>query len=278
MRSRPLVPLLALVLGGSALAVPAGDAAGSGGAAPPARVVTVLQDPAITESSGLVARRNTFVTVNDSGDGGQVFTVDRDGATVGVTSWRRRPVDVEALAPAGRGRVWVGDVGGNVAARTGLTVVRVPFGPGDRRVRPRRFVLRLPGGPVDVETMMVRPRSGRLVLVTKEAGGGRFLLAPRTLRRDRPNRLVDAGAAPAVATDGAFFPDGRHVVVRGYEDAAVYTWPGRRLLGRFDLPAQQQGEGIAVGRDGRVYLSSEGVRAPLLRVRLPRWLARAVRS
>ncbi|WP_134767013.1 hypothetical protein [Nocardioides sp. 1609] len=277
MTTRALVPLLALVLGGAAVAVPAGDAAVTGSRAPAAREVAVLQDPAITESSGLVARRNTFVTVNDSGDGGRVFTVGRDGATVGVTSWRRRPVDVEALAPAGRGRVWVGDVGGNVVARSDLTVVQVPFGAGERRVRPRRYVLRLPDGPVDVETMMVGPRTGRLVLVTKEAGGGRFLLARRTLRSDRPNRLVDVGAAPALATDGAFFPSGSHVVVRGYEDAAVYTWPGRRLLGRFALPAQRQGEGIAVGRDGRVYLSSEGLRAPLLRVRLPRWLVRAMR-
>ncbi len=76
--------------------------------------VFAFQDPAIVESSGLVALGDgLFATTNDSGDSGRVFTVDDDGETVGVTTWASTPDDVEALAPAGDGEVWVGDIGDN---------------------------------------------------------------------------------------------------------------------------------------------------------------------
>lgn len=43
-------------------------------------------DPEIVESSGLVATDDRVLTVNDSGDEGRVFVVDRaSGQTVGVT-------------------------------------------------------------------------------------------------------------------------------------------------------------------------------------------------
>ena len=64
-------------------------------------------DPAITEASALVVQDGLFVTANDSGDTGRVFAVDRSGATVGVTHWSDSATDVEALAPAGPGFVWV---------------------------------------------------------------------------------------------------------------------------------------------------------------------------
>ena len=68
-----------------------------------------FQDPAIVESSGLVALGDgLFVTTNDSGDSGRVFTVDDDGETVGRHRLvRHHPDDVEALAPAA-GRRGVG--------------------------------------------------------------------------------------------------------------------------------------------------------------------------
>ncbi|MEZ5097754.1 MAG: hypothetical protein R2731_17740 [Nocardioides sp.] len=102
----------------------------------------------------------TVVTVNDSGDRGRVFVVDRrSGRTVGVTTWPRRPVDVEALAPAGPGAVWVADIGDNRATRSSVTVFRVPVGRGARAVAPAYVALRYPHGPVDAETLLADPRS-----------------------------------------------------------------------------------------------------------------------
>ena len=70
--------------------------------------------------------------------------------------------------------------------------------------------------------------------------------APGRLRADRPNQLTEVGPVLPIATDAAFFPDGRHIIVRNYSEAAVYSWPELDEVGRFGLPDQQQGEGIAV--------------------------------
>ena len=67
-----------------------------------------------------------------------------------------------------------------------------------------------------------------------------------------------------IATDGSFFPDGRHLIVRDYSSATVYDWPSLQTVGSFDLPAQKQGEGIAVGPDDTLYLSSEGIHSPVV--------------
>jgi len=224
-----------------------------------------FQDPAIVESSGLVVRDGLFVTVNDSGDSGRIFTVDSTGATVGVTSWSPTPTDDEALAPAGPGEVWVGDIGDNTASRASITVVRVPFGPGDRTVTPPSYSLVYPDGAHDAETLLAAP-DGRLLVVSKELFGGAVYEAPAHLSESEPNELRRVGGAIGFATDGSFFPDGRHYVLRDYGSAAVYSYPGFHRLASFDLPAQRQGEGIAVDPDGWVHVSSEGEHTQVLRV------------
>ena len=80
----------------------------------------------------------------------------------------------------------------------------------------------------------------------------------------------------AMATDAAFFPDGRHLVVRNYTEAAVYSWPALEDVGHLGLPAQQQGEGIAVAPDGTIFACSEGLHAPVLRISLPGAVRRAM--
>lgn len=231
----------------------------------PPLVDLTFADPAIVESSGLVVRDGLFVTVNDSGDRGRVFTVDGSGATVGTTSWSPAPVDVEALAPAGPDEVWVGDIGDNTASRSSVTVLRVPVGPGDRTVTPPAYTLVYPDGAHDAETLLAAP-DGRLLVVTKDLRGGTVYAAPRRLSPQQPNRLRPVADALPFATDGSFFPDGRHYLVRGYAGAAAYTYPGLREVATFDLPAQPQGEGIAVDEDGWVHVSSEGEHSRVLRV------------
>jgi hypothetical protein len=77
------------------------------------------------------------------------------------------------------------------------------------------------------------------------------------------------GEVLPISTDGAFFPDGRHFVLRDYGRAAVYSYPDLEQVGELDLPEQEQGEGIAVDEDGEVYVSSEGVGSEVLRIELP---------
>ena len=157
------------------------------------------------------------------------------------------PVDVEALAPGPPGRVWVGDIGDNTATRDSVSVTSVPVGRGEPTgADPRRTGSPTPAAPATPRRCWPTRGTGRLVVVTKGVLGGQVLVAPRRLDADRVNRLRPLGSAMALVTDGAFLPDGRHVVLRDYSRAVVYTFPGLEEVGEVPLPEQQQGEGIAV--------------------------------
>lgn len=231
-------------------------------------VVFTFADSRIVESSGLVASGDDFVTVNDSGDDGRAFLVDRSGDTVGVATWGEA-TDVEAVAPWRRGSVLVGDIGDNGAERDSVTLLRVPIGRGERVVTPDSFELSYPGGARDAEALLVHPVTHQVYVVSKEVFGGTLYAAPRELRSGRTNRLAPLGPVIGIVTDGAFFPDGRHLVLRDYGQAVVYTFPSLERVGEVPLPDQPQGEGIAVAADGSVYVSTEGQFTSLLRVRLP---------
>jgi len=252
----------------SALSLVVGAATGTAG--PEAAVELTFQDPEIVESSGLVATSDGFfVTTNDSGDSGRIFVVDRSGKTVGTTSWADDPRDVESLAPAGPGEVWVGDTGDNSRKRDSITVLRVPYGTGDREVTPASYELVYPDRAHDAETLMSNPETGQLFVVSKDIFGGTTYAAPSRLSADHPNKLRAVADGFTFATDGSFFPDGKHYVVRGYTDAAVFAYPSHERLDSFELPQQKQGEGISVGPDGKLYLSTEGQFSEVLRMRVP---------
>lgn len=233
------------------------------------RVVFSFVDPAITESSGLVDLGSLTVTTNDSGGRAEVFVVDpRSGRTVGRTTYADQVTDTEALAPAGARSVWVGDIGDNNEVRESVQVYRVPVGRGDRTVRAPRYDLVYPDGAHDAESLVAGP-DGRLHVITKGLLGGTAYVAPRHLDPDHPNRLRAVAPVDVWATDAALFPDGRHVLVRGYDTAAIYTFPDFRPVASVDLPRQRQGEGVSIGPSGRVRLSSEGRNSPVLQVDLP---------
>ena len=119
--------------------------------------------------------------------------------------------------------------------------------------------------------------TGRLYVVSKGVFGGRVYAAPRAaVRRPAEPARARSGRCSPIATDAAFFPDGRHIIVRNYTEAAVYSWPDLEEVGQFGLPHQQQGEGIAVAPDGTIYASSEGLHAPVLRISLPAAVRRAM--
>jgi hypothetical protein len=236
-----------------------------------AQVVFSFQDDDIIESSGLVAVGGLVVTTNDSGDTGRVFTVDpATGKTVGVTGWGNDPADVEALAPLGDHEVWAGDIGDNTESRDSIQVSPVPVGPGDKDVDAPVYDLVYPDGAHNAETLMTNPVTGRLYVATKGALGGTLYAAPVKLSADHPNALEPLGDVLPIATDGAFLPDGKHFVVRNYGEAAIYAFPSLEEVDEFQLPAQPQGEGIAVGPDGTtLLLSSEGLHSKVLELPLP---------
>lgn len=230
-----------------------------------------FQDPEIVESSGLaLVDDGLVVTVNDSGDEARAFVVDpATGSTVGTTRWQGGAEDVEAVAPTGGSAVYVGDIGDNGAERDTVSVVRIPVGELDQDVTGERFTLRYADGPADAEALLVHPGTGRLVVVTKAVLGGQVHVAPDGLTSDAVGTLRPRGPVMSVVTDGAFMPDGDHLVLRDYTRAVVYTWPGLEPVAEVDLPEQQQGESLAVTDDGTLLVGSEGLRSPVFEVPLP---------
>ena len=230
-----------------------------------------FSDPAIVESSGLsLTGDGLAVTVNDPGAAARACGVDpATGDTVGTTRWEGGAEDVEAVAPASGTTVWVGDIGDNGASRETVSVVRVPVGPLDQSVDGERVTLRYADGPADAEALLVHPQTGRLVVVTKGVLGGQVYAAPTDLTAAGVGTLRPRGAVMPVVTDGAFLPDGDHLVLRDYTRAVVYSWPGLEPVAELDLPAQQQGESLAATGEDSVLVGSEGLRSPVFEVPLP---------
>lgn len=257
---RSVVPVvLAVLVGGSAAPATASEKVEG-------RELFRFADLEIIESSGLVDRGDEVLTVNDSGAGAVLYAVDpTTGETVRRTTYTSDDVvDVEALSPGPRRSVYVGDIGDNAAVRESVAVYRIR--PGSPRAT--RFDLVYPGGPRDAEALLVHPRDGRVFVVSKTVFGGTVYVAPNPAA-GQTTRLRRFAQVEGLVTDGAFLPDGRRVVLRSYGTASVYSFPGFDLLGTVTLPSQRQGEGISVGRDGRVLLSSEGRNAPVLEIQLP---------
>ncbi len=168
----------------------------------------------------------------------------------------------------------MGDIGDNRASRKFATVYRVSLGAGKRTVRAPAYRLVYPKRRGHDAESLFADRQGRLYVVTKAFFGGAVYRAPMRLSRTRPNRLQPVGRVSEFATDAALMRDGRHLLVRGYDSAGVYTFPSLRRVGDFTLPAQRQGEGISVGPGDRIRLSSEGLHSVVREVALPSALVR----
>jgi len=235
----------------------------------PGTPLFTIRDDDIFESSGLVDRGSVVYTNNDSGDAAVVYGMDpRTGRTVSRTTYAPSVTDVEDIAPGAHGTLWAGDTGDNRRNRDHVDVYHLLRLGGHHPAV--RYPLVYPDGPHDAETLLVQPRTERVFVVSKSAFGGTVYVGPRKLRAGGPpNRLRAFARVGGLVTDGTFYPDGRHVLLRTYGTASVYTFPGFGLVGTVKLPPQRQGEGISVGADGRVLVSSEGRNSQVLQVRLP---------
>ena len=258
----------------------------SGRAAAPASgdgdVVFRFQDPAIVESSGLVVQRRP---VRDH----QRLRRQRPGLRRrpghrrdrrGHHAGRRDPEDVEALAPAGprrrlgrRHRRQPNERGRRSAS------TRVPVGAGrPGRRRGTTYELAYPDAAARRRDAARATRGpAGCYVASKSIFGGALYAAPSRARApDRPEPADASSAAVLpIATDGAFFPDGEHLVLRDYGRAVVYTLP-RARGGRRARPAR-----AAAGRGDRRRRRRRGLRelrgtcnAPVLEVTLPDAAAR----
>jgi hypothetical protein len=228
-----------------------------------------IEDPRITESSGLAASRQhpgIYWTHNDQDTGTYLYAVDSGtGKTVarvtlsGVGTQR----DVEAIAIGPDNQIYVGDIGDN----DGVTWPYVwiyqlpePKELKDQTIRATQYVVKYSDGSRDAESMIVHPKTGRVYIIDKQEDGGHLYEGPAKLSASGTNVFKPAAAVDLWATDAAFSPDGQQLAVRGYFGGIWYDWNGGDLKrgGRISVPLGQ-GESVSYSTDGtKLMLGSEG--------------------
>lgn len=232
-----------------------------------------LEDPRITESSGIALSHThpgVLYTHNDRGTPPSLFAVDASG-TRAVLDLAVPALDWEDVASTPDGEIWVGDIGDNDGVRDSIsvTVVREPEVLVSSVLPSTTYRLRYEDGPHDAEALLVDPRDHRVWVVTKDDGAGRSYVAPVRLDPDRVNVLRYVADAPPGVSGGDFSPDGGSIVLR--TQARAYF--GRDFRGAaqvVELPSQRQGESVTFTADGRhVLLGSEGSDSSLLCIPVP---------
>ncbi|MDF6044076.1 WD40 repeat domain-containing protein [Streptomyces sp. JH14] len=236
-----------------------------------------IEDPRITESSGLAASRahpGVYWTHNDSEDGPYVYAVDsRTGKTVATITMRGvgAPRDVEAISLGPDGNLYVGDIGDNLnGSWDHVWIYRFPEPKvlKDATVRATQFDVKYADGARNAEALMVHPKTGRVYIASKNENGGGLYEGPAQLTTGGTNVFRRVGEVPWV-TDGAFSPDGRELVLRSYFSARGYAFENGRLGAdhRVDAPLQGQAESVTYTADGSALMfGSEGARSDVVRV------------
>ncbi|MGA5423982.1 WD40 repeat domain-containing protein [Streptomyces lavendulocolor] len=235
-----------------------------------------VEDPRITESSGLAASRahpGIYWTHNDQ-DQPRVFAVDsRTGKTVATVTLRGigTPRDMEAISVGADGAVYVGDIGDNLdGSWQHVWIYRFPEPERlrDQTVDATQYTVTYADGPRNAEALMVHPTTGRVYIASKNEDGGGLYEGPARLSTGGPNVFRRIGEVPWV-TDGAFSPDGDELVLRGYFSARAYAWkdgrPGAEK--RLNAPIMRQSESVTYTADGSALMyGSEGAGSEVVRV------------
>ena len=172
--------------------------------------------------------------------------------------------------------VYIADIGDNKAGRGDhVTVYRVaePEATATTTETAEMFHANYPDGPQDAEALFVSPE-GRLFIVTKgDTGPIALYRFPNDVQAGSRVSLERVGDLPLARsrgaenpriTDAETSPDGRWVALRTH-DAVIFYATSDILTGsirerfRADVrPLREpQGEGVAIGADGDVYLVGE---------------------
>ncbi|WP_103512047.1 hypothetical protein [Streptomyces sp. SM13] len=236
-----------------------------------------IEDPRITESSGLAASRahpGVYWTHNDSDDGPYVFAVDsRTGKTLATITMRGvgEPRDVEGISIGPDGDIYVGDIGDNLdGSWDHVWIYRFPEPKQlrDATVTAVQYDVKYADGARNAEALMVHPKTGRVYIASKNEDGGGLYEGPAKLTAGSTNVFRRVGEVPWV-TDGAFSPDGTRLALRSYFSAREYAFENGRLGADRPVaaPFQRQAESVTYTADGSALMfGSEGARSGVVRV------------
>ncbi|WP_328943244.1 WD40 repeat domain-containing protein [Streptomyces sp. NBC_00250] len=266
--------LCALGAAAALVLLPAGHARAEG--QEPDRDFTI-EDSRITESSGLAASQahpGIYWTHNDQ-DAPLIYGIDsRTGKTVATLTMQGvgTPRDMEAIAVGPDGDIYVGDIGDNLdGSWDHVWVYRFPEPKvlKDQKVAAKQYVVKYADGARNAEALMVHPKTGRVYIASKNEDGGGLYAGPERLSSSGTNVFRRIGEVPWV-TDGAFSPDGDHLVLRGYLMAREYGWKDGRLADEgtsIGATFQGQAESVTYTRDGSAFmLGAEGANSRVVRL------------
>lgn len=258
-----------------------------------------IEDPAITESSGLVASRvNTDVlwTHNDSDDS-RLYCLHPSGRSCGavtMTGVSERDWEDIAAGPGIEGTgsgLYIGDIGDNEATRDSIVVYVIPEpamsadGFSLEEVPAEALRFRYPDRPHNAEALTVHPETGDLYIITKDHPA-RIYRASAPFDREIATTLRLVGTLSisdtlSDVTGADISSDGTRVAISTYAAGFELSLPSsadtggsgfdaiwRTELARFSLGSRTQGEAIAYDLSGdALYATSEGLHSPVWRVR-----------
>ncbi|MFD2491067.1 SdiA-regulated/phytase-like domain-containing protein [Amycolatopsis jiangsuensis] len=254
--------------------------------APAPETVCRVGDSRVGELSGLVSDGDRWYAINDGGTKVQVFVLDRTCRVRQVLSAPTDPYDVEDLARAADGTLWLSDTGDNRHQRGTVALLEMKPGSGSAVVHRLTY----PDGAHDSEALLL-DRSGTPYLVTKDVLGDAKVYRPTgALASPGPTPLEQVGTLRVHSTDtpggpvgsfgsvlvtgGATSADGTVLALRTYTDVYLYPAPDgdvpaalRREPVRVALPNEKQGEAIAFEPDGTLLSAGEGTGQPVRAIR-----------
>jgi hypothetical protein len=239
----------------------------------PAASCTAIGRPqsltAVPEASGIAEAAGAWWTHNDT-HAPVLFRLDGSGHTTPVTVSGATVIDWEDLAAAGCPTavgdrcLYVADIGDNRASRQRITIYTVPIprAGSTSTDRATAYHAAYPDSPRDAEAFLVT-RAGMFV-ITKEAPPRvyRFQVASKpgdittlTFVRTLNETVRMTGAAASFTEDLVALRSNRFLFLYKTDDFVKGSNSIRVDLAGFKEP---QGEGVAFGRGGEIYLVSEG--------------------
>jgi hypothetical protein len=243
--------------------------------------VCSISDERLAELSGLAADGEHYYAVNDGGTQVEVVVLGTDCGVQRVITAPTDPYDVEDLALAADGTLWLADTGDN-SKRRDTVALHAVTGDGASTL----YRLTYPDGQHDAEALLL-DSSGTPYIITKDVLGEAEVYRPVSeLSSPGPTALEHVGSLEFDTTDTSGGPvgrigsllvtgaatghDGNVVALRTYTDAYLYPVPNGDVLAalrtnpvRVPLPGEPQGEAIAFTPDGRLLSAGEGLGEPI---------------
>lgn len=240
-----------------------------------------ITDERLAELSGLATGEEHWYAVNDGGTQIEIFVLDRNCVVQRTITGPIDPYDVEDMARAADGTLWLADTGDNRKRRDTVAL---------HEVRPdgetTLYRLTYPDGQHDAEALLL-DGAGTPYVVTKNVLGIAEVYRPAApLSSPGPTPLKNVGSLRVEATGtqggpvgptgsvlitgGAVSADGAIVALRTYTDAYLYPAADgdiaaalQRSPVRVPLPGEAQGEAIAFEPDGTLLSAGEGTGEPV---------------